>query len=151
VTAGIVGWITAAARPGSAVRLRAVLTRDPRPFVPLLLLIAIPRFLVQGPGYLVEIPVALPSGVGQQLLLLVGLFAALEAVTGRADVAAVASALVFGFLHVPFNLPANGGDWVAASANAIFYQATVGIICCLAFVRHRAPLSTGFAHALAIA
>src|SRR3990170_3031705 len=92
-----------------------------------------------------------PAGVGQQLLFLVGLFAPLEAVTRRTDVSAVVAALVFAALHVPFNLPANGGDLPAAFANAVFYQASAGLIACLAFVRHRAPVPIGAVHAAAIA
>lgn len=65
--------------------------------------------------------------------------------------AAVLSALVFASIHVPMNLAANDGDWAASVANAVFYQATVGLIACLAFNRHRAPLPIGVAHALAIA
>jgi membrane protease YdiL (CAAX protease family) len=84
-------------------------------------------------------------------MFLVMLYASLEAVTRRPDIAAVVSALIFAVVHVPMNLPANEFDWVAAIANALFYQATVGIIACLAFTRHRAPVPIGVAHAMAIA
>lgn len=124
--------------------------RDPRPFVPLLLLIGVTRFLFGGitPVGLVA---GLLSGVIQQLAYLVGLFAPLEAMRGRADMAAVLAALVFGAVHLPFNVGPNGGDWIAAAANAVVFQANVGLIACLAFVRHRAAMSIGLAHGLAIA
>ena len=67
------------------------------------------------------------------------------------DRAAVLCALIFGAIHVPMNLVANGDDWLAALANAVFYQSTVGLIACLAFMRHRAPVPIGIAHGLAIA
>jgi hypothetical protein len=57
---------------------------------------------------------------------------------------------VFGLVHVPFNLAPNGGDLLAAAANAVFFQASVGLIACLAYVRHRAVVPIGVAHALAI-
>ena len=78
-------------------------------------------------------------------------FASMEAVVGRRDAAAVLSALVFASIHVPMNLAANGDDWVAALANAVFYQASVGLIVCMAYTRHRAALPLGLAHGLAIA
>jgi len=57
----------------------------------------------------------------------------------------------FGSLHVPMNLPQAGGDLLLAMANAMVFQATVGAIACLAYVRHRAAVPIGVAHALAIA
>ena len=65
--------------------------------------------------------------------------------------AAVASALVFAALHVPVVLEANGGDVLASFANAVLFQASVGLVACLAFVRHRAAVPIGVAHAMAIA
>jgi hypothetical protein len=147
---GLGGWLWAAFRTGGLGGLRERLTRSPRPFVPLLLLIGLPRLLLEGPGYLVGATLALPSGIGQELLYLVGLFAPLEAVLRRGDTAAVTAALVFGLIHVPFNLAVNGDDLAAAAANAVLYQSAVGIIACLAFVRHRAVIPIGVAHALAI-
>jgi hypothetical protein len=125
------------------------LLRDPRPFIPLLLLVGLTRFLFGGitPVGLVA---ALLSGVIQQVAYLVGLLAPLEAAHRRTDVAAVLAALAFGAVHLPFNLEPNGGDWVAAAANAVLFQASVGLIACLAFVRHRAALPIGLAHGLAI-
>lgn len=148
---GVGGWIWAAIRTGGLRGAARRLTPDPRPFVPLLLLIALPRLLVGGPLYLVSAVIALPSGVGQQLLLLLGLFAPLEAATRRPGWAALVSALVFALLHVPLNVPPNGGDVIAAAANAVLFQASVGLIACLAFMRHRAAVPIGAAHALTIA
>jgi hypothetical protein len=150
LTAGAcVGWLWVAARSGG-LRSTATLTRDPRPFVPLLLLIALPRLWLGGLPYLAGAIVALPSGIGQQLFVLVGLFAPLEAALRRTDASAIVVACLFGLLHVPFDLEANDGDWLAAAANAILVQASVGAIACLAFVRHRAVVPIGVAHGLAI-
>lgn len=151
VTCGLGGWLWSAFRSGGWRGARALLTRDPRPFVPLLLLIAIPKLAFAGPGFLVAGMLALPSGIGQQLLYLVGLYAPLEAMQGRADRAAVTAALIFGFIHVPLVIDANHGDLVAAMANAVLFQASVGLIACLAYQRHRAAVPIGVAHALAIA
>jgi hypothetical protein len=150
VALGLGGWLWSAIRRQGWLTLPARLVRDPRPFVPLLLLIALPRLALGGIGFLVDACLALPSGVGQQLLYLVGLFAPLEAASGRTDGAAVAAALVFGLIHVPLNLDPNQGDLLAAAANAVIFQASVGLIACLAFVRHRAVVPIGVAHALAI-
>ena len=147
---GLGGWLWSAWRSDGAHGLRARLTRDPRPFLPLLLLIGVPRLLVGGPAYLVGATLALPSGIGQQLLYLVGLYAPLEAATQRAAAAAVGSALLFALVHVPLLLEPNGGDVVAALANAMLFQSGVGLIACLAFQRHRAVVPIGVAHALAI-
>jgi hypothetical protein len=147
---GLGGWLWAAFRTGGFAGLGERLTRDPRPFLPLLLLIGLPRLLLEGPAFLLGATLALPSGIGQQLLYLAGLFAPLEAVLRRSDTAAVIAALIFGLIHVPFNLPVNENDLVAATANAVLYQSTVGLIACLAYVRHRAVIPIGVAHALAI-
>jgi hypothetical protein len=147
---GIGGWIWVTWRTGGFTGLGTRLTRSPRPFIPLLLLLAVPRLLFGGPLAFVGVVLALPSGIGQQLLYLLGLFAPLEAWRDHRAAAAVLSALVFAALHVPLNLPANGGDWLAALANAILFQASVGLIACLAFTRHRAAVPIGVAHALAI-
>lgn len=148
----IVAWLATALRgAGAADRLLRQLLRDPRPFLPILLLIALPRAIAGGPGYAVEALLALPSGIFQQVALLIGLFAPLEALLGRTDRAAVATAVVFGLLHVPMDLPQAEGDLLVALANAMVFQATIGAIACLAFVRHRAALPLGVAHALAIA
>ena len=109
-----------------------------------------PRLLFGGPLAFVGVVLALPSGIGQQVLYLLGLFAPLEALRDRRAAAAVVAALVFAALHVPLNLGPNDGDWLAALANAVLYQASVGIIACLAFTRHRAAVPIGVAHALAI-
>ena len=151
IAGGFAGWIWAVWRSGGTVAVRDRLLRDPLPFVPLLLLIGLPRLIVGGPGYLVAILIALPSGIGQQLLYLVGLFAPLEALRRQTDVAAVSAALIFAVIHVPVVLEANGGDVLASLANVILFQASVGLIACLAYVRHRAAVPIGIAHALAIA
>ncbi|CAN5838241.1 hypothetical protein BH23CHL8_BH23CHL8_15740 [soil metagenome] len=150
VLGGIGGWAYVALRTGGFGGLLERLTRDPRPFIPLLLLLALPRLLFGGPLAFVGVVLALPSGIGQQLLYLLGLFSPLEALRGRTDMAAVTAALVFGAVHVPLNVPANGGDVLAALANAVLFQSSVGLIACLAVARHRAVLPLGVAHALAI-
>ena len=147
---GIGGWIWIAWRAGGFQGLAQRLLRSARPFIPMLLLLALPRLLVGGPLSFAGVVLALPSGIGQQLFYLLGLFAPLEAFSRRPAVAAVVAALLFAALHVPLNLPANGGDWLAAVANAILYQASVGLIACLAFRRHRAAVPIGVGHALAI-
>lgn len=151
-TAGTVAWLGfAILGHGAGDRLPSQLMRDPRPFVPLLLLVAVPRAITSGPGYAAQAIVALPSGIVQQVGLLLGLFAPLEAVSGRTDLAAVVAALVFGILHIPMNLPQAGGDLILAAANAVVFQVTIGAIACLGYVRHRAAVPLGVAHALAIA
>ncbi len=147
---GMGGWVWSAWRTGGFGGLWDRLTRDPRPFIPLLLLIAVPRLLIGGPGFALGALLALPSGIGQQLLFLGGLFAPLEAVRRHADMAAVVAALLFALVHVPLLVDASHGDLIAAFANAMLFQASVALIACLAFVRHRAVVPIGVAHALAI-
>lgn len=144
------GWLWAAWRAGGVSGLRDRLTRDPRPFIPLLLLIGLPRLLIGGPAYLVGAALALPSGIGQQVLYLIGLYGPLEALRYWAASAAVVSALLFGLVHVPTVLDANHGDVLAAMANAVLFQSGVGLVACLAYQRHRAVVPIGVAHALAI-
>lgn len=60
------------------------------------------------------------------------------------------SALIFAALHVPQNMAANEGDVLAAIANAVLFQASVGLVACLAYTRHRAVVPLGVAHAIAI-
>lgn len=148
---GVGGWLWAALRSGGRAGLRERLTRDPRPFIGLYLLIGLPNLLVRGPLYLLGVGLALPGGIGQQLALLVGLFALLEALTGRRDWAAFAAAAIFAVLHVPIVMGANGHDLLAAGANVVLFQASVGLIAVLAYVRHRAAAAIGVAHAMAIA
>jgi hypothetical protein len=148
---GVGGWLWIAWRSDGFRGSWARLTRDVRPFLPLWLLIALPRLLAGGPVFLVGAVLALPSGVGQQLVYLIGLYAPLEAVRGHAGSAAVGAALIFGLLHVPSLIGPNHGDVVAAFANAVLFQASVGIVACLAYQRHRAVVPIGVAHALAIA
>jgi hypothetical protein len=151
VLCGLGGWLWAAWRSGGWQGLRTRLARDPRPFLPLLLLIGVPRLLAGGPTYLGGVMLALPSGIGQQLLYLLGLYAPLEAASRRPAVAAVASSLLFALVHLPLLLEPSGGDTLAAAANAVLFQSGVGLIACLAYQRHRAAVPIGIAHALAIA
>ena len=147
---GLGGWLWAAWRSGGFVDVRQRLTRDARPFLPMLLLIAVPRLLFGGPVYLAGALLALPSGIGQQLLYLIGLYGPVEASGIRRSLAAVASALIFAAVHVPILLPSQDGDLVATLANAVLFQSAVGLIAVLAYTRHRAVLPIGVAHALAI-
>jgi hypothetical protein len=151
---GLGGWTWAALRSGgvrAAVGGALVrITRDPRPFVPLLLLVGLPRLIVGGLGFVLGATLALPSGLIQQLAFLIGLFAPLEAWSGRPAAAAVVSALLFALTHVPLVLPDNHGDLAAAVANAVLFQSAVGLIAVLAYRRHRAAVPIGVAHALAI-
>ncbi len=149
--AGLAGWLWVAWRTSGFRDLATRLTRDVRPFAPLLLLIGLPRLLIGGPGVLVALALTLPSGVGQQLLYLIGLYAPLEAFLRRPALAAVGAALLFGLVHVPLLVEPNHGDLVAAFANAMLFQASVGLIAILAYQRHRAVLPIGIAHAMAIA
>ena len=151
ILVGTGGWIWSYVRGGGFVGLRDRLLRDPRPFFALYLFIALPRMLAIGPLYLVGLLTGLPSGIAQQLLLLVGLFAPLEAWSGRPGWAALTAASLFALLHVPIVLPANGHDMVAAFANAAIFQLTVGFIAVLAYRRHRAAVPIGVAHGLTIA
>jgi hypothetical protein len=148
---GLGGWLWAAWRNGGFGDLTTRLRRDVRPFVPLLLLIGLPRLIIGGPTFLLATVVVLPSGIGQQLLYLLGLYAPLEALRGRAGVAAVSAALLFGLVHVPLLVEPNHGDIVAAFANAVLFQSSVGLIAVLAYQRHRAVVPIGVAHAMAIA
>ena len=151
VVGGIAGWLWAAWRSSGFVGVRERLTRSARPFLPLLLLIGLPRLVLGGPWYIIAALLALPSGVGQQLMYLIGLYGPLEALRQRRALTAVASALIFGLVHVPLLVPSNDGDLVAAFANAVIFQAGVGLIACLAYQRHRAAVPIGVVHALAIA
>jgi hypothetical protein len=147
---GLGGWLWSAWRTGAQRGLKARLLRDPRPFLPMLLLIGVPRLLAGGPSFLLGATLALPSGIGQQLLYLVGLYAPLEAAMHRPAAAALISALLFALIHVPLVMEPNGGDVLAALANAMLFQSGVGFIACLAYQRHRAVVPIGVAHALAI-
>jgi len=150
VACALGAWLWAAWRSSGFAGVRDRLLRDPRPFVPLLLLIGLPRLLLGGPTFLFGAILALPSGIGQQLLYLIGLFAPLEAVSRRPATAAVISALLFALIHVPLLLEANHGDLLAAGANAVLFQSGVALVACLAYRRHRAVVPIGVAHALAI-
>jgi hypothetical protein len=150
VALGLGGWSWSALRAGDPARLLPRLTRDPRPFLPLLLLVGLPKLLAVGPAYLVGALVSLPSGIGQQLLYLLGLFGPLEAATRRPLLAGVVSAWAFALIHLPLVLGPNHGDLLAAAANVVLFQANVGLIATLAYARHRAVLPLGVAHGLAI-
>jgi hypothetical protein len=147
---GLGGWLWAALRSGGFVDVRARLLRDPRPFIPLMLFIAVPRLVFGGPAYVVGALLALPSGIGQQLMYLIGLYGPVEASGLRRSMAAVLAALIFAAVHVPILLPSHDGDIVATIANAVLFQSAVGLVACLAYTRHRAVVPIGVAHALAI-
>lgn len=147
---GTGGWIWTAVRAGGLRGPREWLTRDPRPFIGLYLFIGLPRLLAIGPLYLLGVGLALPSGMIQQLLLLLGLFAPLEAWSRRPGWAALVAAACFALLHVPTVLQPNHDDLVAAFANVVLFQMSVGLIAILAYRRHRAAVPIGVAHALAI-
>jgi hypothetical protein len=151
VLVGVGGWVWAFVRNDGLAGVGERLARDPRPFVPLYLFIALPRLLAIGPVYLLGVVIALPSGIVQQLLLLVGLFGPLEAWSGRPAWAALGAAAVFAVLHVPIVMPQNGDDIVAATANAAIFQLSVGFIAVMAYRRHRAAVPIGIAHGLTIA
>lgn len=151
ILSGVGGWMWAYLRGSGQVGLRERLLRDPRPFLGLYLFIVLPRLLAIGPLYLAGILAGLPSGIVQQLLLLVGLFAPLEAWSGRPGWSALVAASVFALLHVPTVMEPNGDDLVAAFANAAILQLTVGLIAVLAYRRHRAAVPIGVAHGLTIA
>jgi len=151
VRIGLAGWVVVAFlaryRPGDFTWL----LRTWQPYLPLLLAVALPKLLLIGIDIVPRTLAGLTSGIVQQLLLQVGLTARLEAATGRGDVAAILAALGFGLVHVPLDLGQAGGDWSLAFANAVILQSVVGLVCCLAFQRHRAPLGLGFGHALLMA
>ena len=148
---GLGGWVWSAVREGGLEGLRSRLLRDPRPFLGLYLFISLPRLLVIGPLYLLGVGLALPSGIVQQVLLLLGLFAPLEAWSRRPGWAALLAAALFALLHVPTVMEPNDGDLLAACANVVLFQLSVGMIAVLAFRRHRAAVPIGVAHALTIA
>lgn len=147
---GVGGWSWSAVRGSPPRDAWARLLRSPRPFVPMLLLVGLPKLLAIGPLYLVGATLALPSGIGQQLLFLIGLFAPLEAASRRPAGAGVVAALGFALVHVPLVIEQNNGDLLAAAANTVLFQASVGLIAVLAYTRHRAAVPIGVAHALAI-
>jgi hypothetical protein len=147
---GVGGWAWSAVRGGPPRDAWARLVRDPRPFVPMMLLVGIPKLVAIGPVYVLGATLALPSGIGQQLLFLIGLYAPMEAISRRPAAAAVTAALGFALVHVPLVLEPNGGDLLAAAANTVLFQASVGLIAVLAYTRHRAAVPIGVTHALAI-
>jgi hypothetical protein len=149
--AGLVGWMGVAAVSGYRARDFAWVRRSWRPYVPLFVGVLAPKLLLAGAALPALMAIALPSGLIQQLLLQLGLSARLEAVTARRDLAAVIAAVAFGLPHAPLNLAQAGGDWSLALANALVLQAPIGLIFCLAYQRHRAPLALGTVHALVIA
>ena len=151
ILVGFGGWVWSYLRARGFTGLRERSLRDLRPFVGLYLFIGLPRLLVLQLAYLPGLLVALPSGIAQQLLLLVGLFGPLEAWSGRPGWAGLAAASAFALLHVPLVMEPNGQDIVAAYANAVLFQLSVGFIAILAYRRHRAAAGVGVAHALTIA
>ncbi|HUG46875.1 MAG TPA: CPBP family glutamic-type intramembrane protease [Candidatus Limnocylindria bacterium] len=137
-----------------AVRYRPAdfgwLLRDWLPFLPLMLAVAIPRFLIVGPAMLVNLHWGLLSGILQQLLLQVGLLARIEAVSRRSDVAVVLAALAFAVVHAGHNIPQAGGDRLLALSATLVLQAPIGLAFCIAFLRHRSPIALGIVHGLII-
>ncbi len=127
------------------------LVRTWQPYLPLFVAIAAPKALILGADLVPRTLGGLQSGITQQLLLQVGLTARIEALTGRRDMAAVLAGLGFGLVHVPLDLAQAGWDWSLAVANAAILQSVIGVIFCVAYQRHRAPLGLGFGHALLMA
>jgi hypothetical protein len=149
--AGVAGWAAVSIRAGYDASDFAWLIRGWRPLAALLVAVAVPKLLFLGPGVIYGMPIALPSGIFQQVGLLIGLVARLEAVIGRPDAAAVVGALLFGLAHTGMNLGYAGGDPVLAVSSSIVLQGTIALVFCLAFLRHRAALPLGVAHAIVIA
>jgi hypothetical protein len=149
--AGVAGWGAISIRAGYRARDFAWLIRGWRPFTALLLAALVPKLLLLGPGWLAGLPVALPSGIFQQVGLQLGLLARLEAVLGRPDAAAVLAALLFGAAHTGMNVGYAGGDQLLALSSAMVLQAAIGLVFCLAYLRHRAAIALGVAHAIVIA
>ncbi len=148
---GLVAWLVAALAPPARLADLRWLARTWLPLTPLLLAVAAPKIPLLGLALVPATLNGLVSGLVQQLLLQVVLLATVEAVVRRADLAAVIASLGFGFIHAPLNLPQAGGDWPLALANALVLQATIGLVFCIAYLRHRAALALGFGHALAMA
>ncbi len=148
---GLVGWGIVAFVARYQPRDFGWVVRTWQPYLPLILALALPKLFLFGLDVVPRTVAGLGSGIIQQLLLQVGLTARLEAVTKRGDVAAVLAALGFGIVHVPLDLGQAGGDWSLAFANALVLQAIVGLVFCLAYQRHRAPLGLGLCHALLMA
>ncbi len=148
---GIVGWLAAVLVAGYRTGDFGWLVRSWRPFVPLFVGVTAPKLFMTGPGLLVPLTGALPSGLAQQVLLQLGLTARAEALLSRREVAALSAALAFGLIHTPLNLPAAAGDWWIALANSLVLQTPIGLAFCLAYQRHRAPLALGTVHAILMA
>jgi hypothetical protein len=151
VQVGLAGWAVVAILARYRPRDFGWLLRTWQPYLALFLAVLLPKLVLVGPDVVPRVLAGLSSGIVQQLLLQIGLTARLEALTGRGDVAAVGAALGFGLVHVPLDLGQAGGDWSLAFANAVILQMVVGLVFCLAFQRHRAPLGLGFGHALLMA
>jgi hypothetical protein len=150
-TAGLAGWVAIVllARPRPADF--GWVLRGWLPYWPLALAIVLPKLPQDGLGIVPATVAGLGSGIVQQMLLQVGLTSRLEAVTGRRDVAAVIAAVAFGVVHIAMNLPQAGRDWSIAAANAMVLQGTIGLVFCIAYLRHRAPIGLGVLHALLMA
>ncbi len=148
---GLVAWglvsVAARYRPADFVWI----ARTWQPYLPLILAMAAPKAMILGFDLVPRTLAGLGSGITQQLLLQVGLTARIEALTGRRDLAAVLAGLGFGLVHVPLDLSEAGFDWSLAFANAAVLQTVIGVIFCLAYQRHRAPVGLGFCHALLMA
>jgi hypothetical protein len=148
---GLLAWAAVAllARPRPADF--AWLIRGWLPFWPLALAIILPKLPEDGLSLVPATVAGLGSGITQQVLLQVGLTARLEAVLRRSDLAAVLAAIAFGAVHIAMNLPQAEWDRAVAAANAMVLQASIGLVFCIAYLRHRAPIGLGVLHALLMA
>jgi hypothetical protein len=150
--AGIAGWVAAAVLARYRAEDFGWLLYSVIPFVPMFLAIAVPKLFTQGPAaFALGALLALPSGVIQQVLLQEGLIARLEALGARTDVAAIIGALAFGVAHAPMNLQQAQGDHVLALTGSLVYQALIGLVFIIGYVRHRAAVPLGIIHGIAIA
>jgi hypothetical protein len=149
--AGLAAWVLVVVRAGIRPADLGSLLRGWRPFTALLIAAALPKLLFLGPSLLGGLPLALPSGIFQQVALQVGLTDRLEAVLRSPGAGAVAAALLFGFAHTPIDLAKADGDVLLALSSAVCLQAQIGLVFCIAHIRHRAPVALGVAHAIVIA
>lgn len=148
---GIVAWVATFALARYRAADFAWLRRSWRPFIPLFVGILAPKLFLAGPLFPIAVLAALPSGLGQQILLQLGVTSRLEALCRRPELAAVVAAICFGLPHVPLDLAQAGGDWSLALANAFVLQVPIGLAFVVAYQRHRAPLALGAVHAIIIA
>jgi hypothetical protein len=149
--AGLAAWVVIVVQARIRPADLSSLLRGWRPFTALLIGAAVPKLLFLGPSLLGGLPLALLSGIFQQVALQVGLTDRLEAVLRSPGAGAVAAALLFGFAHTPIDLAKADGDVLLALSSAVCLQAQIGLVFCIAHIRHRAPVALGVAHAIVIA